>query len=352
VCPALPIEDALIIPKAIKDNFAGQGVNPILLAEACKISPTSSNWRTLTGAAIAYGLTEGGYNSKEITLSPLGERIVAPLKEGDDKKALIDAIMKPTLLAEIYNQFNNNKLPRKDIALNILRSKGIPTEKLDETWDIIRANAAKANILRVINGNEYICINMESTSSKELVSQVDYTEKDQSDSENILPSDMLEKMNITPPTYPMQPIPAKREKPHIFISHGKSNSIIIEQLKELLTYGQMEPVVSVERETTAIPVPDKVFDDMRNCDAGIIHIDFEEVSYGDQSIKRLNENVLIEIGAAIALYEKRVVLLCKKGTELPSNLQGLYRCEYEGTQLDYNATMKLLKTMKELREMM
>ena len=62
---------------------------------------------------------------------------------------------------------------------------------------------------------------------------------------------------------------------------------------------------------------------------------------------RLNENVLIEISAAIALYRKRFVLLVEKGVKLPSNLQGLYRCEYEGDQLDYAATMKLLKTFNE-----
>ena len=59
-CPSVPIEDVLIIPQSIKDNFAGQATAPLLLAEACNISPTSSNWRTLTGAAVAYGLTSGG----------------------------------------------------------------------------------------------------------------------------------------------------------------------------------------------------------------------------------------------------------------------------------------------------
>ena len=161
-------------------------------------------------------------------------------------------------------------------------------------------------------------------------------------------------MNIVAPNPTMVQAPIKKSKPNIFISHGQNNATIVGQLKELLVYGQMEPVVSIERETTAIPVPDKVFDDMRSCDAGIIHIDLEEVPLGngEQTFNRLNENVLIEIGAAIALYSKRVILLCKKGTSLPSNLQGLYRCEYEGTQLDYTATMKLLKTMQELREMM
>jgi len=63
----------------------------------------------------------------------------------------------------------------------------------------------------------------------------------------------------------------------------------------------------------------------------------------------LNENVLIEIGAAIALYRKSFVLLVEKGVKLPSNLQGLYRCEYEGDKLDYEATMKLLKTFNEFK---
>jgi hypothetical protein len=34
----------------------------------------------------------------------------------------------------------------------------------------------------------------------------------------------------------------------------------------------------------------------------------------------------------------------QQGVELHSNLQGLYRCEYSGDKLDYEATMKLLKT--------
>ena len=329
-CPSVPIEDVLIIPQSIKDNFAGQATAPLLLAEACNISPTSSNWRTLTGAAVAYGLTSGGYNSKSISLTKLGERIVAPLKEGDDNIAVKEAVMLPSLLAEFYKQFDNNKLPRTDIAYNILANKGVPKDKVEITWNILRSNAQKAQILRVISGNEYILIN----NSVSVETSEDVAENDPNTievSDETIPTEVLEKMNIKTPTEVVNPISRKKDKPNIFISHGKNNTVIVGQLKELLTYGQMEPIISVERETTAIPVPDKVFDDMRNCDAGIIHIDLEEIPLGDgeQKFSHLNENVLIEIGAAIALYDKRVILLCKKGTPLPSNLQGLYRCEYE-----------------------
>jgi predicted nucleotide-binding protein len=51
----------------------------------------------------------------------------------------------------------------------------------------------------------------------------------------------------------------------------------------------------------------------------------------------------------MALYDKNFILLVHKGVPLPSNLQGLYRCEYEGDKLDYEATMKLLKTFNEFK---
>lgn len=353
-CPSVTLAEALAVPQAIKDNFAGQATVPLLVAEACGVTPASSNWRVLTGAAVAYGLTNGAYNSKEISITPLGERIVAPLVEGDSGVALKEAALRPTILGELYHQYDKNKLPKIEIAYNVLQKKGIPPERLENAWNIFRANATQTNMLRIIGGNEYLYLDLEGRQSDH-----GNNEDENPDLEGIekmdVPDEVLEKMNIVPPAMPMQQsAEPKRDKPNIFISHGKSNSVIVGQLKELLSYGQMEPIVSVERETTAIPVPDKVFDDMRNCDAGIIHIDLEEVPIGEgeQTYRRLNENVLIEIGAAIALYGKRVILLCKKGTILPSNLQGLYRCEYEGNQLDYTATMKLLKTMQELRTMM
>ena len=136
----------------------------------------------------------------------------------------------------------------------------------------------------------------------------------------------------------------------MFISHGKQKGIVT-QLKELLSFGNFEPVVSVERESTAIPVPEKVFEDMRSCGAGVILVGPEGKYLDPKGTEhsKINDNVLIEIGAAMALYGKKIVLLVEKGIVLPSNLQGLYRCEFEGDRLEYEATMKLLKTFSQFR---
>jgi len=61
---------------------------------------------------------------------------------------------------------------------------------------------------------------------------------------------------------------------------------------------------------------------------------------------QLNSNVLIEIGAAMALYGRNFILLVEEGASLPSNLQGLYEVRYEGKSMDAGATMKLLKAFK------
>lgn len=358
-CPSHTLEDALKIPLAIKENFAGLPTDPMLLSQACGYSPSSSTWRTLTGAAIAYGITDGGYNSKEISIAPLGERIVAPLVEGDDIAAKKEASLIPTVLKTFFTQYDRNKFPREDIAKNVLISKGVPADRVNGVYDIIRANGHFVNTIQILSGSEYIRLGDNAGSTVAPASNSNQADTDTYSSDSIdmdgadIPQDLATRMNILKPEESVQKMQDTPSIPRVFISHGKNSKVIVGQLKELLAYGQMEAVVSVENETTAISVPDKVFDDMRSCHAGIIHVCQESYTDAeDHIVNKLNENVLIEIGAAMALYGKRIIILCAKGTKLPSNLQGLYRCEYDGDQLDYMSTMKLLKTLQELRKVL
>ena len=136
----------------------------------------------------------------------------------------------------------------------------------------------------------------------------------------------------------------------VFITHGKNHKIL-EQVKEIVAYGKFEPVIAKERETAAKPVPDKVMDDMRACAAAVIHVGVEEtlMNSNGEEVAQINGNVLIEIGAAMALYGRRFILLVEEGIKLPSNLQGLYECRYEGKELTGSATMKMLKAFNEFR---
>lgn len=142
----------------------------------------------------------------------------------------------------------------------------------------------------------------------------------------------------------------KQEKPtKIFISHGK-NMEIVEQMKTMLELADLDYEVVVEEESTAIPVPEKVFNSMRDCTAAVICVSADEHEKRDDGTYVVNQNVLIEIGAAFVLYDKRVVLVWDKNIEVPSNLQGLYRCEYSGDELSWTAGMKLMKAVRNFKK--
>jgi hypothetical protein len=82
--PLTSLQQAQKIASAIVDNFAGVGGSPPDVALALSISPTSSAWPVLAGAAVAYGLIEGGVNANAMKLSLLGRKLVAPEAEGED----------------------------------------------------------------------------------------------------------------------------------------------------------------------------------------------------------------------------------------------------------------------------
>lgn len=134
----------------------------------------------------------------------------------------------------------------------------------------------------------------------------------------------------------------------VFISHGK-NTELVEQVETMLGLADIPSEVAIKEETTAIPVSDKVFNAMKRCSAAIIVLSVDEGHKDSKGNYTINENVLIEIGAAFVLYDRRVVLLWDRRLQVPSNLQGLYRCEYEGNDLNWGAGMKLMKAIKGFR---
>jgi len=145
------------------------------------------------------------------------------------------------------------------------------------------------------------------------------------------------------------PPPTPPERLRAFISHGK-NMEIVEQVQTLLELAEIDSEIAEEEETTAIPVPEKVFNAMRRCQAGIIVVSVEEGRKNENGQYTLNDNVLIEIGAAFVLYDKRLVLVWDKRLPVPSNLQGLYRCEYEGDELTLGAGMKMAKAIQQFKK--
>jgi predicted nucleotide-binding protein len=346
--PLVSLQQAQGVASAIVDNFGAVEGPPPDIALAMNISPTSSAWQPLAGSAVAYGITEGGVNASVIKLTPLGRRLVAPETEGEDVAARREAVLVPRIMREFFEKYRRAKFPGDVIGQNVLKSIGIPAERAEAALDVLKANGKYAGIIRDTPTGPFVSLDSPMIPAPAATTAI----HESFEGVTGVSHDKTAIVAVSTPV--VSPMVSKAvDEPRankVFITHGKQKAIVA-QLKELLEYGHFDPVVSVERESTAIPVPEKVFEDMRSCGAGVIHVSAEGkyVDGSGNEHTKINDNVLIEIGGAIALYGKKVILLVEKGVALPSNLQGLYRCEYEGTQLSYDATMKLLKTFSQFR---
>jgi predicted nucleotide-binding protein len=227
---------------------------------------------------------------------------------------------------------------------------------------MVLENAKTAGFLTEINGQTYVNLDGVPVSDGESTETPDEPEGLAIQQE---PAEPVVSTPVAPMTDPKPssssasastPVPVSSNdlalNKRVFVTHGK-NAAIVGQLKELLSFGGFIPVVSEENETVSKPVPDKVMDDMRSCGAGIVHVGAEEklMDSSGNEITRLNQNVLIEIGAAMALFGRNFILLVENGAQLPSNLQGLYEVRYDGQKLDYEATMKLLRAFNDFRSL-
>lgn len=127
--PMFALEKALKVPSAIRDNYGYKATSPLHVAKAMEMQPSSSHFRMLTGAAIAYGLTSGGYNAEQISITPLGMRIVRPTAEGDDLAAKREALLKPRIIREFLTKYNGAPVPKENIAQSVLAGIGVPEDR-------------------------------------------------------------------------------------------------------------------------------------------------------------------------------------------------------------------------------
>ncbi|HYM39825.1 MAG TPA: TIR domain-containing protein, partial [Thermoplasmata archaeon] len=302
--PQYSLEDALEVAAAIKEHNAGKPMGRILLGQALGISPGSSGFRLRITAANQYGLTSGDpYKGDTISLERLGLSIVAPKTDDERSQGLIEAATKPTLFGRFYEDFNNNKVPRPDLAQNKLeRDYSVSPKQTERCMDILLKNAKFAGMLQDVQGSQWIVFGASRTRS---VAATPAERPPAALAQTPLsPGTLVTPKTATTPQ--QEPLGVEA----VFIAHGK-NKKLLGQVKQIVEFGRFRAVVAEEQSSTAIPVPEKVITDMHRCQAGIIIVSADEKvtdETGDE-VYRINDNILIEIGAATVLYRQKVILL-------------------------------------------
>jgi predicted nucleotide-binding protein len=346
--PAYSLEKALSVAKAIGDNYAYKPASPLDVASALEVVPTTGGFRMLTGASVAYGLTSGGYSSSEISITPLGLRIVRPLTDdGDDLKAKREAALTPRIIGEFLKKYDGAALPKSDIAQNVLHSMGVPIDRTTDALTMILDTAGSTGLLRQINERTFVDLKGTAPSrEKNAETSTEGQEADSTPITAIAAGRLVQEIALRDSAVDEKNTRSKR----VFITHGK-NRALIEPIKKLLKFGDLEAVVSVHSQTVSQPVPGKIMEEMRSCGAAIIHVENERTLTDAENNPQvvLNDNVLIEIGAAMALFGSRFILVVREGVKLPSNLQGLLELRYKGETLDVNDTVALLDAIADMK---
>lgn len=360
--PSASLEEALRIPQAIFDHYAGKPAAPLYVAKALNVDPKGSQLKVLSGAAIAFGLIEGGSQAASISVTELARRILRQKVEGEDFAAKREAVLLPRIFGSFLRNYDGHPFPRQDIAINVLEDLGVPRDKDAEVLERIDASARMVGFIEEIKGKPYVSLQGDGVTSVKNVSQGD-SEEQPPEVAVPAPSPTTAKIApaVDPPVHIAHVVSARpsvlasaiaddERRRKVFVTHGKSRELV-DPIKRLLDYGELTPVVSVERQSVSKPVPEKVMDDMRACGAAIIHVDADRTIVDKDGAEHvlLNPNVLIEIGAAMAFYGRRFILLVRDGVRLPSNLQGLYEVRYQDEALDANATIKLLEAIRDIK---
>jgi CAP12/Pycsar effector protein, TIR domain len=288
--PNNSLESALKIARAIWDNFAGKGAAPHDIAMSLDLSPTSGGWRNLCGSSIAYGLTEGGYNAHQIILTDLGRRIVAPTEDGDDLAAKAQALMQPRVQREFFSKYDRAKFPKDDIGRNVLVSLGLPKDRAGQAFDILKENGTAVGIIRETKTGPFVAVDGANTMQvvKSAADIADVEDEDEGAAYGevarpaVGPSPQRAREGFAPAPLPTPPASANR----VFITHGK-NRKLLDQIKRTVVSVGFEPVVSVQSESAAKPVPQKVMDEMRSCGAVVIHVGAEDDGKGNRLLEQI-----------------------------------------------------------------
>ena len=298
------LEESLRVAEGLEEKNGGQPLPPIETASALDMSPGSSDFRVILSSSIKYGLTSGSFNSDRVALEEQGRDIVEAKGDEDRRNALLQAALTPSAFKSIYQHFKGKKLPEQAFFENtIVREFDVPREHAKKCIEVFTKNAEFVGLVRTLPSGKWL--------STAPLGEPEDAQEAEAEAE-IEKKKIREMPPLAAPAH--SKIGVAGTKPKVFIAHGKSAQVV-NQLKDLLTFGNFEPVVAEEHETSAKPVPEKVLNSMRGCSAGIIHVASEDELLDKEGVvhHKLNENVLIEIGAAMALYGGKFILLVQKG---------------------------------------
>jgi hypothetical protein len=147
--PRKTLEQALRIPKALRDVHAGGPAEWRDIARATNLSMSQPN-KYYLWAAQAYGLVEK--DGDKFSITETARKILAPTRPNEDKEAIVKAVLTPVVFSRFFTDYNSSPFPADEHIGNVLEVRyGIPRERVEEAKTLIKDNGLFASILHLEN---------------------------------------------------------------------------------------------------------------------------------------------------------------------------------------------------------
>src|ERR1700734_3116615 len=156
--PKNTLEDASKVPQAIEQQNAGNPMKSDQLVKAVGFNSTS-DWRflDLLRSANLYGLVEGSGRVATVSMTPIGNGVVAPGSPTERQAALLKAFRNVEDFRKVEEFYKNKKLPEDEFFENTLvREFHIPRERVQTFISIFTKNLDYLRAFRGTEGSEPI----------------------------------------------------------------------------------------------------------------------------------------------------------------------------------------------------
>lgn len=134
----------------------------------------------------------------------------------------------------------------------------------------------------------------------------------------------------------------------LLISSGVETKLV-RQIQTALELADIESQTIGHATPDAAFVSEEVSQAMRRCEAALIILTPDECQPTESGECLLRQNVLVQIGTAFVLYDRRVVLLWHSHLPAPANLRELPHLSFESEDLTWDVGVKLLKAVKDFQ---
>jgi hypothetical protein len=139
--PRETLERALLVPKLLREKNGGNPWPPVDVATSIGLSHTNSDFFYLAAASRDFGLTDGGRDSKLISLTSAGrDAVYAPGKD-EERAALVQALLKVDIFRKVLDYYKGDNLPEMQYLGNTLvREFGLDESLHEEFSKLFREN--------------------------------------------------------------------------------------------------------------------------------------------------------------------------------------------------------------------